>query len=87
MKTKSHRRAVNRFNDSLYWLDVIYRRLDRDDGPAVEDDSGGRRWYRNGFLHREDGPAVEWPDGSKSWYRNGRKLSPESSEEDWRTDP
>jgi len=44
----------------------------REDGPAVELDSGAKFWYLNDKPHREDGPAVEWADGDKCWYLNGK---------------
>jgi len=31
--------------------------LHRDDGPAIEYQSGEFAWYKNGQWHREDGPA------------------------------
>ena len=34
-------------------------KLDRTDGPAIEDSNGKKSWYINGKLHRNDGPAIE----------------------------
>ena len=51
------------------------RILHREDGPAIENNSGAKYWYLNGMFHREDGPAVEWSDGSVNWYINDECLS------------
>jgi hypothetical protein len=47
-------------------------KLHREDGPAVEFDSGNLEWYINGQLHREDGPAIIKVTGDKFWYKNGQ---------------
>ena len=58
----------------------------REDGPAVEFDSGTKEWYINGNLHREDGPAIEGNgfvgDGFEDnddtyafYYLNGEQLT------------
>jgi len=61
-------------NGDKHWY--LNDELHREDGPAVEYDSGANKlWYLNGKLHREDGPATEWSDGSKNWYLNGKKLT------------
>ena len=52
-------------------------KLHREDGPAIEWESGDKFWYLKGYLHREDGPAIEYADGSKSWWLNGENLSEE----------
>jgi hypothetical protein len=50
--------------------------LHRKDGPAIEIENGGEKWYKNGKLHRKDGPAVTiCYDGelySKEWYKNDK---------------
>ncbi len=46
-------------------------KLHRTDGPAIEYNDGGKRWYQNGEYHRNDGPAIEYMDGTKAWYQNG----------------
>ena len=43
-------------------------KLNREDGPAIEWDSGSKSWFINGKHHREDGPAVERATGVKRWY-------------------
>lgn len=52
-----------------YWI------LHRENGPAVEYNSGNKFWYKHGLLHREDGredgPAREFINGDKEWYENG----------------
>jgi len=45
----------------------------KEDGPAVEWDSGTKEWYQNGLCHRVDGPAVEDIVGNKFWYQNGQR--------------
>ena len=47
----------------------------REDGPAIECESGSKAWYRNGYRHREDGPAVVYKNGYKEWWINGIKLT------------
>ena len=49
--------------------------IHREDGPAVEFDSGTKYWLVNGLLHRLDGPAVELDSGHKEWWIEGRKYS------------
>ena len=44
----------------------------REDGPAVEWDSGYKQWCLNGLYHRLDGPAIEYVNGDKAWYKNDR---------------
>lgn len=44
-------------------------RIHREDGPAIEWDSGYKTWLIEGLYHREDGPAYEGSD-SKGWYIN-----------------
>lgn len=48
-------------------------------GPAMEFNSGERRWYQNNRLHREDGPAVECPNGKKEWWCEGSLIKIEKS--------
>jgi len=43
----------------------------REDGPAIEWNSGEKEWYLNGQFHREGGPAIESADGTKMWYLYG----------------
>ncbi|MDP2696092.1 MAG: hypothetical protein Q8O87_02455 [bacterium] len=61
-RTKTGDRVEWRLNEMLH----------RDDGPAIETDSGDKYWYKNGMLHRKDGPAIEHADGSKWWYKNDK---------------
>ena len=42
--------------------------LHREDGPAIEFQSGARAWRYCNMLHREDGPALILSDGSSYWY-------------------
>lgn len=44
-------------------------KLHREDGPAIERESGTKLWYINGSKHREDGPAIEREGGTKCWYK------------------
>ena len=58
------------------WIDgkyLIWAKLHREDGPAIEYPNGSKEWFLNGKRHREDGPAVEYTSGSKHWYLNGEK--------------
>jgi hypothetical protein len=43
----------------------------REDGPAVQYNSGTNFWYINGKLHRLDGPAVDDIHYMK-WFINGK---------------
>ena len=56
---------------TIYWHNEDGQ-LHREDGPAVEQANGTKRWWLNGKLHREDGPAIEYASGSKLWYHNGQ---------------
>jgi len=47
----------------------------REDGPAIESESGEKAWYIKGKLHREDGPAKTWEDGDKEWWLNEKEYS------------
>jgi hypothetical protein len=48
-------------------------RLHREDGPALINSEGEKRWYLHGKLHRVDGPAIESPFGGyKAWLYHGR---------------
>ena len=55
---------------------TIYHRnavgdLHRDNGPAIECESGFKEYLINGIHHRLDGPAVEDVDGNKIFIQNG----------------
>ena len=45
--------------------------LHRLDGPAFENASGTKMWYKEGKCHRVDGSAVEWANGFKEWFIEG----------------
>lgn len=49
--------------------------LHREDGPAIEYESGTKEWFSNGVRHRKDGPAVERTGGYKYWWFYGKHLS------------
>jgi hypothetical protein len=70
--SKQPKLRVDEFGNKWWRLDG---KLHREDGPAVEYNSGSKEWYQNGVLHREDGPAIEWSDGDKYWWLNGGKYS------------
>ena len=57
-------------NGTRFWYQND--KLQRLDGPAVENASGYRSWYQNGQRHRVDGPAVENASGYRFWYQNGQ---------------
>lgn len=48
-------------------------KLHCDNGPAVLEPSGTRRWYKNGKRHRKGGPAIEYANGTKVWYMNDKR--------------
>ncbi len=58
-------------------------KLHYDFGPAVEQPSGDKYWYRNGKLHREDGPAIEWLNGNKEWLKNGQRHREDGPAIEW----
>lgn len=46
----------------------------REDGPAIEQHWGTKKWLINGKYHREDGPAIERGSGEKLYYLNGELI-------------
>lgn len=52
-----------------------------EEGPAVEYQTGGKVWYRNGMTHREDGPAVVYPNSQKCWFIEDCAVSQEKFNE------
>ena len=59
---------------TFYFKDPEMIIFHREDGPAVEQASGGKLWLQNSKLHRLDGPATENDDGSKQWFVNGEFI-------------
>jgi len=45
--------------------------LHRDDGPAVINSTGTKKWYYHGKLYRDDGPAIIFSNGMKEWMYHG----------------
>lgn len=46
--------------------------------------SGGRDYFKDGFLHREDGPAQTWYDGGKIYWLNGSEYEDLNiTDEEW----
>jgi len=64
---------------TFYYND--FGQLHREDGPAIEYTTGGKRWYFNNLLHREDGPAAEFSDGSKFWYIRDKQINCKTQKE------
>jgi hypothetical protein len=62
--------TVKVYNDRTEWF--LNDKLHREDGPAVEWNSGDKEWFLNGQRHREDGPAAEYANG-KFWYLNDQQ--------------
>ena len=62
--------TVKVYNDRTEWF--LNGKLHREDGPAVEWNSGDKEWFLNGQRHREDGPAAEYANG-KFWYLNDQQ--------------
>ena len=57
--------------DGIYWR--LNGELHRKNGPAIEYNDGGKKWYFLGQLHREgDLPAVELLNGTTEWWKNGK---------------
>ena len=63
--------------DKYYFADKAMTTLHREDGPAVEWDSGSKQWWVDGKLHRTDGPAVEHASGDRAWWVNYKHLTEE----------
>ena len=42
-----------------------------ENGPAVVEDNGTKRWFWYDLLHRLDGPAIEFPNGMRIWALYG----------------
>ena len=54
---------------SVKWF--IFGKLDRIDGPAIEDSFGEKRYYICGVLTCATGCAVVTRDGTRKWYKDG----------------
>ena len=67
---------------TFYFKDPEMIILHREDGPAVEQASGGKLWLQNSRFHRVDGPATENDNGEKSWFVNGEFIFALSSKEE-----
>ena len=37
------------------------------------DNTGTKKWYKNGVLHRINEPAIICSNGDKYWYKNGKR--------------
>jgi len=43
------------------------------DGPAIINEKGTQKWYKEGKLHRDgDQPAVIHREGTQEWYKKGK---------------
>ena len=62
---------IDDYNNKFYFKDKEMRIFHREDGPAVEYQTGSKVWYKNGLIHRENGPAFDGYNGSKEWWING----------------
>lgn len=62
---------VNSNGDEI-WFNQ-YEQIHRDDGPAIIQKDGSRKWYKDNELHRDDGPAIELSSGTKAWYKDGER--------------
>lgn len=47
------------------------------DLPATCNQSGHKRWYKNGAIHRHSGPAIIYPDGKEEFWWKGIRCSDE----------
>lgn len=55
----------------VYYLNDTGR-IHREDGPAIENTDGTKRWCQNGVYHRVDGPAY-CANGAMVWFFNGKR--------------
>ena len=53
---------------TMWFMDPEHKVLHREDGPAIEYQSGHKEWYQCGVKHRVGGPAIEWDNGHEEWY-------------------
>ena len=63
------------FSQPGNWIDgkyLIWAKLHRIDGPAIDLYDGSKEWWLNGNPHRLDGPAVEYGNGTKEWWQYGK---------------
>ncbi len=56
--------------ESISWKDEGGR-PHRDDGPAIIEADGTRKWYQHGKLHRDGEPAVIRANGVSEWRQYG----------------
>ena len=42
--------------------------LNCENGPAIIDESGNKKWVMGGRLHREDGPASLFVEHGSAWF-------------------
>lgn len=61
-------------NGDRVWTNAAGQ-LHREDGPAIIQQNGTRRWFANNRRHREDGPAVEYADGRRRWFIDGQEMN------------
>ena len=80
MMSKEDRFSVQRYS----WGNVWYKNgtYHREDGPAIEYNSGEKFWFLNGKRHREDGPSIDFSDADDQnnikvcqWWINGIRLT------------
>lgn len=57
--------------DDIVWMKN--GKVHREDGPAIEHQSGYSAWYFEGMKHRLDAPAIIWHDGSMEWFVHGSR--------------
>lgn len=63
--------GLNIRTDDIVWMKN--GKVHREDGPAIEHQSGYSAWYFEGRKHRLDGPAIIWHDGSMEWFVHGSR--------------
>lgn len=70
---ENSKKHVSRVVGDYYvkYVDALGR-LHRVDGPAFENNSGGKEWHLNGQLHRVGGPAIEFITGEKRYLQYGK---------------
>lgn len=69
---------IDEFGNKFYYLND---KPHREDGPAIELNTGSKFWYQNAKLHRTDGPAVIYGTGRKEWYYHDKYINCSSQEE------
>lgn len=65
---------VERHKNGTFWYDEEGR-FHREDGPAVDWNTGLKQWRIHGNAHRLDGPAIIRENGTFDWCINNHYVT------------